>query len=111
MKQPLKEMLKAIGGGHLLNERVGAIFDRDKLLDKKNKKFAVERDDIENALKKDRKIAKHIGKADIDIYFDDLDLVAGGDAGETIVSLKWNWTFGDLKKAILKKNPKKWQGK
>jgi len=65
--------------------------------------------DVQKALAKDRKVAKHIGKDDIGVYFDDNELVAGGDSGNTIVVVKDGWTLGDLKKAILKKNPRKWQ--
>ena len=65
--------------------------------------------DVRKALAKDRKVAKHIGKDDIDVYFDDNELVAGGDSGNTIVIVRDGWTLGDLKKAILKKNPRKWQ--
>lgn len=65
--------------------------------------------DVRKALAKDRKVAKHIGKNDIDVYFDDNELVAGGDSGNTIVVVRDGWTLGDLKKAILKKNPRKWQ--
>ena len=38
--------------------------------------------DVRKALAKDRKVAKHIGKNDIDVYFDDNELVAGGDSGK-----------------------------
>ena len=84
-----------------------AIRPSDKLI--ANKRWQMSQLDIEKALVKDKKVAKHIGKADIDIYFDDNELVAGGDAGNTIVAVKNNWTLDDLKKAILKQNPKKWQ--
>ena len=94
--------LKEIIREELLNERVS---DNDVLLDKSSKSWAIEQSDITKALKKDRKIAKHIGQG---IYFDGLDLVAN-DSSETIVTLKWNWKLKDLKKAILKKNPKKWK--
>jgi len=67
------------------------------------------RDIILTALKKDRKIMKHVGKADEDMYWDDVDLVAGGDSGETIATMKRNMTYGKFKNAILKAKPKKWQ--
>ena len=83
-----------------------AIRPSDKLI--ANKRWQMSQLDIEKALVKDKKVAKHIGKADIDIYFDDNELVAGGSSN-TIVAVKNNWTLDDLKKAILKQNPKKWQ--
>jgi len=83
-----------------------AIRPSDKLI--ANKRWQMSQLDIEKALVKDKKVAKHIGKADIDIYFDDNELVAG-ESSNTIVAVKNNWTLDDLKKAILKQNPKKWQ--
>ena len=83
-----------------------AIRPSDKLI--ANKRWQMSQLDIEKALLKDKKVAKHIGKADIDIYFDDNELVAG-ESSNTIVAVKNNWTLDDLKKAILKQNPKKWQ--
>ena len=50
--------------------------------------------DVQKALAKDRKVAKHIGKDDIGVYFDDNELVAGGDSGNTIVVVKDGWTLG-----------------
>ena len=107
MKQPLKEMLKKIGGGHLLNERVS---DNDVLLDKKNKSWSIEQNDITKALNKDSKIVKHVGKKYLKgSYFDGLDLVADNNDGTTLATLKWGWKLKDLKKAILKSNPARWE--
>ena len=107
MKQPLKEMLKKIGGGHLLNERVS---DNDVLLDKKNKSWSIEQNDIIKALNKDSKIVKHVGKKYLKgSYFDGLDLVADNNDGTTLATLKWTWKLKDLKKAILKSNPARWE--
>ena len=82
-----------------------SVKDRDVILN--GNTWMEDPGDIGKALQKDRKVAKHIGNADIDVYFDDNELVAGGDSGNTIVTVENNWTLADLKKAILKKNPRK----
>jgi len=107
MKQTLRETLIRIGGGHLLNE---GLSDNDQLLDKSSKSWIADTKDIIKALKKDSKIVKHVGKEALnDPYFDDLDFVADNDDGTTITRLKYGMTLKDLKKAILKANPKKWK--
>ena len=90
--------------GESINE--GEPRPSDKLI--ANRQWQMPQLDITRALQKDKKIAKHIGKADIDIYFDDNELVAG-ESSNTIVAVKNNWTYDDLRKAILKQKPKKWQ--
>ena len=84
-----------------------SVKDRDVLLD--GDVWMEDPGDIATALRKDRKVSKHIGNDDINVYFDDNELVAGGDSGNTIVAVENDWTLADLKKAILKKNPRKWQ--
>ena len=54
---------------------------------------------IMKALKKDRKIMKILGPKP---YWDDIDLVSPDHDDETIVSLRKNMKFRDLKKSILK---------
>ena len=84
-----------------------SVKDRDVLLD--GDVWMEDPGDIATALRKDKKVSKHIGNDDINVYFDDNELVAGGDSGNTIVAVENDWTLADLKKAILKKNPRKWQ--
>jgi len=89
-----------------------AVKDSDVILSAALGQFLETESDIRKALKKDKRVAKHIGKwdkADLEVYFDDDELVAGGDSGATIVRVKGDMTLGDLKKAILKKNPKLWK--
>ena len=105
MKHKLQETYERMFGS--LNERVS---DNDVLLDKKNKSWSIGQGDIIKALKKDSKIVKHIGKKYFkDPYFDGLDLVADNDDGTTLATLKWGWKLKDLKKAILKSNPARWE--
>ena len=88
------------------------IKDKDVILSAALGEFLETEMDIRKALVKDKRVAKHIGKwdkADLEVYFDDDELVAGGDSGATIVRVKGDMTLGDLKKAILKKNPKLWK--
>jgi len=49
-------------------------------------------------LKKDSKIMKKIGP---DPYWDDIDLVADNDEGDTVATLHRNMTFKALKRTIL----------
>ena len=105
MKHKLQETYERMFGP--LNERVS---DGDKLLDKKNKSWSIEQDDIVKALNKDNKIVKHVGKKYLKgSYFDGLDLVADNNDGTTLATLKWTWKLKDLKKAILKSNPARWE--
>ena len=105
MKHKLQETYERMFGP--LNERVS---DNDVLLDKKNKSWSVEQNDIIKALNKDSKIVKHVGKKYLKkSYFDGLDLVADNDDGTTLATLKWGMKFKDLKKAILKSNPARWE--
>tara|TARA_Y100000593_G_scaffold37775_1_gene73210 strand:+ start:1912 stop:2181 length:270 start_codon:yes stop_codon:yes gene_type:complete len=87
--------IKMIKLKDLLNE----ISDSDNLWDSNG---VEDRLLILKALKKDKKIMKKIGP---DPYWDDIDLVADNDDGDTVVKLRRNMTFKDLKKAILK-----WRG-
>ena len=61
-----------------------------------------DREVILKALKKDKKIMKKIGP---DPYWDDIDLVADNDDGDTVATLRRNMKLKDLKRAILK-----WRG-
>ena len=61
-----------------------------------------DREVILKALKKDKKIMKKIGP---DPYWDDIDLVADNDDGDTVATLRKNMKLKDLKQAILK-----WRG-
>jgi len=77
--------------------------DSDVILSKALGEFLETEMDIRKALVKDKRVAKHIGKwdkADLEVYFDDDELVAGGDSGATIVRVKGEMTLGNLKKAI-----------
>jgi hypothetical protein len=90
-----------------MNVDEASVKDRDVILN--GNTWMEDPGDIATALRKDRKVAKHIGNDDINVYFDDNELVAGGDSGNTIIAVKNDWTLADLKKAILKQNPKRWQ--
>ena len=109
MKHKLQETYERMFGP--LNERsTKPVSDNDVLLDKKTRSMPHNQNDIINALQKDRKIVKHIGKKYLDgSYFDDVDFVADNVDGTTIATLKWGWKLKDLKKAILKAKPTKWQ--
>jgi hypothetical protein len=61
-----------------------------------------DREGIMKALKKDRQIMKKIGPKP---YWDDIDLVADNDEGDTVATIRRNMTYKDLKQAILK-----WRG-
>ena len=89
--------MEAVVADDKLNEY--SISDSDNLWDSNG---VEDRQAIMKALKKDSKIMKKIGPKP---YWDDIDLVADNDDGDTVVSLRRNMTFRDLKKAILK-----WRG-
>jgi hypothetical protein len=59
-----------------------------------------DRDQIMKALLKDPEISAKLGDKP---YWDDVDVVADDDEGETAVTLKPNMTLGDMKKQILGK--------
>ena len=63
-----------------------------------------DRDEIMKALLKDPKISAKLGD---EPYWDDLDVVADDDEGETAVTLEPNMTLGDMKKQILGKDEPK----
>jgi len=81
------------------NRKINEISDSANLWDSNG---VEDRQAIMKALKKDSKIMKKIGPKP---YWDDIDLVADNDDGDTVASLRRNMTLKDLKKAILK-----WRG-
>ena len=94
-KHILQENYERFFGKNSLNE----ISDNTNLWDSNG---VESRKEIMKALKKDRKIMKKIGP---NPYWDDIDLVADNDEGDTVATLRRNMTLKDLKKAILK-----WRG-
>ena len=62
----------------------------------------IDMDDIMDMLKKDPKI---VGKMGDDVYFDGEDLVSSKFDDDTIGSVKYNMTLGDLKKQIMAYEP------
>ena len=90
----LKENYERFFGKNTLNEY--SISDSDNLWDSNG---VEDRQAMMKALKKDSKIMKKIGPKP---YWDDIDLVADNDDGDTVASLRRNMTLKDLKKAILK---------
>ena len=91
-KHILQENYERIFGENSLNE----ISDSTNLWDSNG---VEDRLVILKALKKDSQIMKKIGPKP---YWDDIDLVADNDDGDTVASLRRNMTLKDLKKAILK---------
>ena len=62
----------------------------------------IDMDDIMDMLKKDPKI---VGKMGDDVYFDGEDLVSSKFDDDTIGSVNYNMTLGDLKKQIMAYEP------
>ena len=96
-KHILKENYERFFGKNTLNEY--SLSDSDNLWDSNG---VEDRQVIMKALKKDKKIMKKIGP---DPYWDDIDLVADNDDGDTVATLRRNMTLKALKQAILK-----WRG-
>jgi hypothetical protein len=96
-KHILQENYERFFGKNALNEY--SISDSDNLWDSNG---VEDRQVIMKALKKDKKIMKKIGP---DPYWDDIDLVADNDEGDTVATLRRNMTLKALKQAILK-----WRG-
>ena len=94
-KHILQENYERVFGKNSLNE----ISDSTNLWDSNG---VEDRQGIMKALKRDRRIMKKLGP---DPYWDDIDLVADNEEGDTVVTLRKNMKFRDLKRAILK-----WRG-
>ena len=95
-KHILQENYERFFGKNSLNEY--SLSDSDNLWDSNG---VEDRLLILKALKKDSKIMKKIGPKP---YFDDISLVADIGDGDTVVKLRKNITFKELKQAILKWN-------
>ncbi len=93
---------------HILQENYERFFGKNSLNEISDNTNLWDSNGVEDrllilkALKKDRKIMKKIGPKP---YWDDIDLVADNDDGDTVATLRKNMTYKDLKQAILK-----WRG-